>query len=70
MEDERKLYKVTYKVSGTITVPILAISPEFALEEAAKEYTESDINYNHLLDVIDRRAVSLDCPDGSVEILE
>ena len=70
MEDERKLYKVTYKVSGTITVPILAISQQFALEEAAKEYPESDINYNHLLDVIDRTAVSVEGPDGSVEVLE
>ena len=61
-----EVYKVTYKVVGTVTVSVMASSPELALEEAAKEYPESDINFNHMLDVLAMEPTGVECPDGKV----
>lgn len=68
--DERRLkmevYKVTYEVVGTVTVSVMASSPELALKEAAREYPESDINFNHMLNVLDMEPTAVECPDGTV----
>ena len=61
-----EVYKVTYEVVGTVTVSVMASSPELALEEATKEYPESDINFNNMLKVIDMEPTAVECPDGKV----
>lgn len=61
-----EVYKVTYEVVGTVTVSVMASSPELALEEAAKEYPETDINFNHMLNVLDMEPTAVECPDGKV----
>lgn len=65
-EIEMEVYKVTYEVVGTVTVSVMASSPELALEEAAREYPETDINFNHMLNVLDMEPTSVECPDGKV----
>ena len=64
--EEMKPYKVTYEVVGTVTLSVLAASPEAALEEAEKEYPESDINWNHMLRVLDMQPVAVEDTDGNV----
>jgi len=61
-----EVYKVTYEVVGTVTVSVMASSPELALKEAAREYPESDINFNHMLNVLDMEPTAVECPDGTV----
>ena len=63
---EMKPYKVTYEVIGTITLPVVASSPETAIDEAENEYPESDINWNHSLRVLDMRAVAVEDENGNV----
>lgn len=63
---EMKPYKVTYEVAGTVTLSVLAVSPEAALEEAEQEYPESDINWNHMLRVLDMQPVAIEDTDGNV----
>ena len=65
-EMESSPYKVTYEVVGTVTLSVLATSPETALDEAEKEYPESDINWNHMLRVIDMQAVAVEDKHGNV----
>lgn len=67
-EEEMELspYKVTYEVVGTVTLSVLATSPETALDEAEKEYPESDINWNHMLRVLDMQAVAVEDKNGNV----
>ena len=60
------IYKVTYEVVGTVTVSVQASSPERALVEAAQEYPETDINFNHMLNVLDMEPTAVECPDGKV----
>ena len=63
---EMAIYKVTYEVVGTVTVSVTANSPDDALVEAAHEYPESDINFNHMLNVLDMKPTAVECPDGKV----
>ena len=63
---EMKPYKVTYQVTGTVTLSVLAASPEAALDEVEKEYPESDINWNHMLRVIDMQVLAVEDADGNV----
>ena len=63
---EMKPYKVTYEVVGTVTLSVLASSAEAALDEAEREYPESDINWNHTLRVLDMQAVAVEDADGNV----
>ena len=60
------IYRVTYEVVGTVTVSVTANSPEDALVEAAQEYPETDINFNHMLNVLDMEPTAVECPDGKV----
>jgi hypothetical protein len=69
--DERRnekmaIYRVTYEVVGTVTVSVMASSPELALKEAEKEYPETDINFNHMLNVLAMEPTAVECPDGKV----
>lgn len=61
-----KTYKITYKFTGTVTLPVLADSPETAHEEAMKEWPETDINFNHDFEVIDRELISIEDQNGNV----
>ena len=63
---EMKPYKVTYEVAGTVTLSVLAASPEAALDEAEKEYPESDINWNGYLRVLDMQPVAVEDNNGNV----
>ena len=63
---EMRPHKVTYEVVGTVTLSVLAVSPEAALEEAEKEYPESDINWNHMLRVLDMQPVAVEDANGNV----
>ena len=63
---EMKPYKVTYQVFGTVTLSVLAASPEAAIDEAEREYPESDINWNGYLRVMDMQAVAVEDTDGNV----
>lgn len=60
-----KTYKVTYRFVGTVTLPVMANSPEDAPDEAIKEWPETDINFNHELNVIDRSLVSVEDENGN-----
>lgn len=63
---EMKPYKVTYEVVGTVTLSVLASSADDAIAEAEKEYPESDINWNHMLRVLDMQAVAVEDENGNV----
>ena len=65
-EMERKPYKVTYEVAGTVTLSVIAASPEAAIDEADREYPESDINWNNMLRVLDMQPVAVEDTDGNV----
>ena len=60
-----KPYKVTYRFVGTVTLPVMADSPEDAHDEAMKEWPETDINFNQELNVIDRSLVSVEDENGN-----
>ena len=64
--EEMKPYKVTYEVAGTVTLSVLASSADDAIAEAEKEYPESDINWNHMLRVLDMQPVAVEDTDGNV----
>lgn len=59
-------YKITYEVVGTVTLTVMANSPEDAIDQAVDEWPESDINYNHDLVVLDRKPVAVEDKDGNV----
>lgn len=61
-----KPYKITYEVFGTVTLPILANSPEDAIEQAMQEWPTTDINFNHDLVVMERTPVAVEDKDGNV----
>jgi hypothetical protein len=53
-------------VFGTVTLPILANSPEDAIEQAMQEWPTTDINFNQDLVVMERTPVAVEDKDGNV----
>ena len=61
-----KTYKITYEVFGTVTLPIMALSPENAIEQALQEWPTTDINFNQDLVVMERKPVAVEDETGNV----
>ena len=61
-----KPYKITYKFVGTVTLPVMAHSPEAAHEEAMNEWPETDINFNKDLVVLGREPVCVEDEEGKL----
>lgn len=59
-------YKVTYMVTGKVTLPIMAYSPSNAVQEVEREFPESDINWNHMLEGVTMVPVCVEDGDGNV----
>ena len=66
MNDGVGFYRVTYRVTGKVTLPITAHSPSNAVQEAEREWPESDINWNHKLEGVVMVPVCVEDEAGNV----